>query len=341
MSGPPTPPSPAGARNSRVPVPAAVFTIDRPLPFVLFDERGAALTLREGPLVAAGPMAYPSPHDLGALRRYLWRHLRIISTSRRIEPADCAWAIHRALLHATQDLFRATEGRASLLRLTVIVREAALLQCAHAGTFPFWDAIQGAPYSQVTHAVDTALYASALATADDPRDVERAFAVAIGGLFADIAKLELPPEILTREGPLTEREWRRMRQHPHRSEQIMRRAGVITAMTGGGVRSHHERWDGSGYPGWLRGKRIPFEARCIAIADAFGAMTVNRAFQARIDPYDALLQLLEGPGEHHDPLLLQSFVTVLGNVAESAEPDLGAPLVADEPPADGRRLATV
>ncbi len=319
MFRPPAPPPSSAARNSRVPVPAAVFAIERPLPFVLFDVRGNALALSDGTPDGAGPVVYLSPHDLGALRGYLWRHLHMLCSSRLIEPAGRAWAIHRTLLNETQELFRDTGRRASLSRLTVIARETALFQCAHAGTFPFWGAIQGAPYTPVTHAVDTALYASALAAATDPGDADRAFAVAIGGLFADIAKLELSPEMLLRQGPLTTDEWRRMREHPHRSEEIMRRAGVISATSARGVRSHHERWDGSGYPEWLRGRRIPFEARCIAIADAFAAMTVNRAFQARTDPYDALLQLLKQPGEQYDPLLLRSFVSVLSDVEGSAE----------------------
>ena len=104
-----------------------------------------------------------------------------------------------------------------------------------------------------------------------------------------------------------------MRRHPERSAEMMRQAGVVTATALRGVLSHHERWDGGGYPQRFREREIPFEARCIAIADTFSAMTVDRAHQARVDPYDALLEMSGRPGGQFDPRLLRSFVLTIGS----------------------------
>ena len=158
----------------------------------------------------------------------------------------------------------------------------------------------------------TALYAAALAAARGAHDVDGLFAIVMGGLFADIAKLELPTEMLMRQGPLTADEWRQVHQHPERSVQIMRWAGVVTASALRGALSHHERWDGDGYPDRLRGEEIPFEARCVAIADAYSAMTVDRAFQARADRFDALMEMAGKPRGQFDPALLRSFISMLG-----------------------------
>ena len=108
--------------------------------------------------------------------------------------------------------------------------------------------------------------------------------IAIGGLFADVSKLAIPSEILMRDGPLNSDEWRLMRQHTLRSSEVMHRSWIVIPSALRATISHHARADASGYPDMLRGDDIPIEARYVAIADIFSAMTVDRAFQARVDP---------------------------------------------------------
>jgi putative two-component system response regulator len=74
------------------------------------------------------------------------------------------------------------------------------------------------------------------------------------------------------------------------------------------VLAHHERWDGTGYPGHLRGEDIPLSGRIVAICDAWDAMTTDRAHRKALGPVAALAELRAGAGKHFDPALAAAFV---------------------------------
>ncbi len=302
-------PAPPGA-GTRAPVPASIFAVVRRTPFIVFDERGQVLVDFE-PSPSDAATVYVSPQDLPHLRTYLRQHLSAITSAEQIPPDDVAWAIHRSMLYEASVAFREVNGRIPTAELIAILHRALDFQLRHRGDFPYLDVFFRAPYTSVTHAIETSLTATALAVAEGRLGEEGLRSVAIGGLFADVAKLNLSSEMLMRDGPLDEGEWRLMRQHSLRSAEIMHRAGIVNRAALRGAISHHERSDGSGYPDMLRGEDIPPEARHIAIADVFSAMTVDRAFQARVDPFDALTEMARDGGGGLDPALLRTFIQLL------------------------------
>jgi HD-GYP domain-containing protein (c-di-GMP phosphodiesterase class II) len=94
------------------------------------------------------------------------------------------------------------------------------------------------------------------------------------------------------------------------------------------VRSHHEAWDGSGYPDGLSGEEIPYLARIVSICDAFDAMTSERAYRPALDSRDALREIRKASGKRFDPLLAESFcrmmsslLTVSGTAVSPWEPE--------------------
>ena len=165
MRGPPRPWQTVARSAARVAVPAAIFSAAGPPQFLLFNAGGRTVIPWERPHSDVEPTVYLSPADLGALRSYLRRHLREIAASVSIDPRDRAWAIHRSLLYEASETFRSISGHASVAQLTSVLREAARFQHAQPGIFPYVNVIFGTAYSQLTHAVETALYATALATA--------------------------------------------------------------------------------------------------------------------------------------------------------------------------------
>lgn len=322
----------APERARRIPAPAGIFSASRPPPFVLFDEDSHEVApggSGDGPKA----MIYVSTSDEGALRGYLLRHLHTIVTAQSIDPADRAWALHRALLLEMSEAFRDPVARVPAANLRRIAREAAAFLAEHRGGVAFLDAATETHYTLESHAVETALFATALAAADGSCDASTLAAITIGGLFADSGKLELPAEMLRRDGPLSAAEWERMHVHPRHSVEAMRRAGVAPAAAVRGVLSHHERGDGSGYPAHLLRADIPFEAQCIGIADAFSAMTVERPFRSGRDAYSALTEMASA-GHQFDPGLLRHFVLLLRSDAAA---DGGAERKAA--PADGPERA--
>ena len=139
----------------------------------------------------------------------------------------------------------------------------------------------------------------------------------LGGLLHDVGKAAIPDEILLKPGPLAEEEWAVMRTHPVRSEAIVRRIPSL-GDSAAGVRHHHERYDGTGYPDRLAGSNIPIEARIIAAADAYCAMTAHRVYADPKSPEEALAELKRSAGTHFDPQVVQALL--------EATPHLPAPL---------------
>jgi diguanylate cyclase (GGDEF)-like protein len=121
----------------------------------------------------------------------------------------------------------------------------------------------------------------------------------IGGWLHDIGKVAIPDRILAKRGALDEAEWQVMRAHAEIGEQIVRRISAVQ-IAAGAVRHHHERVDGDGYPDGLVGDAIPVEARVVAVADAYSAMTSDRIYARGRAARDALAELRRQAGRHHD-----------------------------------------
>jgi two-component system cell cycle response regulator len=123
----------------------------------------------------------------------------------------------------------------------------------------------------------------------------------------DVGKTAIPDEILSKPGPLSEKEWEFMRRHTIIGERILAAApalGPVAAL----VRSSHERWDGGGYPDGLTGEDIPLGSRVIAACDAFEAMVAERPYAAPLSDEEALAELERSSGTQFDPAVVQAFI---------------------------------
>ncbi len=128
-----------------------------------------------------------------------------------------------------------------------------------------------------------------------------------GGFLHDIGKISVPDAILRKPGPLSEQEWEIMRAHTVRGEEICRPLKTLAPVLPI-IRSHHERWDGSGYPDGLRGQQIPLPARILQIADIFDALTSARPYKPAL-PWTEALRVLEEEARRgwRDPSLVALF----------------------------------
>lgn len=128
-------------------------------------------------------------------------------------------------------------------------------------------------------------------------------------LLHDIGKIHIPDSILTKPGRLTEEEFEIVKTHPVVGEEAIKN---VTGLQEGlpVIRSHHERWDGTGYPDQLAKTDIPILARITAIADAFDAMTSSRSYRAALSLKEAHRRIIEGSGTQFDPDLVTVFQKV-------------------------------
>jgi len=123
----------------------------------------------------------------------------------------------------------------------------------------------------------------------------------------DVGKVKIRPQLLGKSGPLTLDEVAEIRRHPAAGAQLvlpLRRFHDALPY----VLFHHERWDGEGYPAGLSGRRIPIEARILAIADAFDAMISPRPYRQALTHEHALTEVQDGAGSQFDPVAAELFV---------------------------------
>jgi len=132
-----------------------------------------------------------------------------------------------------------------------------------------------------------------------------------GAMLHDLGKIGIPDEILKKPGDLDEIEFERIKEHPRLTSEIL--APLETSNYYSAIaRSHHERWDGNGYPDGLYGEDIPLLARIVAIADAWDAMTSNRVYRLGVSDQVALTILeKEKDWGQWDPYLLEEFIKVI------------------------------
>jgi diguanylate cyclase (GGDEF)-like protein/putative nucleotidyltransferase with HDIG domain len=140
----------------------------------------------------------------------------------------------------------------------------------------------------------------------DGEHVER---VRLAGLLHDVGKIGVPDHVLQKPGALDEDEWAEMRKHPELGARIL--AGANLDDIAAWVLAHHERPDGMGYPAGLRGDEIPLEARILAVADAYEAMTSDRVYRPGMPPAAAIDELRRCAGRQFDERVVDAFLTVL------------------------------
>jgi HD-GYP domain-containing protein (c-di-GMP phosphodiesterase class II) len=136
---------------------------------------------------------------------------------------------------------------------------------------------------------------------------QRLSTLGVGLLLHDIGKLAVPSEILKKSGPLTEEEWLAMRAHPTLGAEILQHADGISPISRAIVRSHHERWDGAGYPEGKAGRAIHQFARIASVADVFDALTSDRSYRRALLPHEGYEFIVNRAGRDFDPEVVEVF----------------------------------
>jgi HD-GYP domain-containing protein (c-di-GMP phosphodiesterase class II) len=152
-------------------------------------------------------------------------------------------------------------------------------------------------------------YALAIGTAMG-LPLERLGLLRFAGLLHDLGKVGVAEEILIKPSALTPEEMERVRRHSEMGASIVEQIRTLEEITPI-VRHHHEHFDGTGYPDGLKGEAIPFEARILAVADAYEAMTGTRTHRRRMAPATARAELVRATGTQFDPAMVEAFLGVL------------------------------
>ncbi len=141
---------------------------------------------------------------------------------------------------------------------------------------------------------------------------EEVEAIYIAGLLHDIGKIGIPDSILLKPGKLSKEEYEIIKFHPLLSYELLKHIDVLKDSLPG-IKYHHERWDGSGYPEGLKGDEIPLQARILAVADSFDAMTSDRIYRKGIPKAQAITELRKLSGKDYDPEVVENALYILLN----------------------------
>jgi HD-GYP domain-containing protein (c-di-GMP phosphodiesterase class II) len=226
------------------------------------------------------------------------------------ERAEQAMEKERQLERYAADLretFKQERARAQELRASYVATVRALANAVEAR-----DAYTG------KHAERVAAYgmgiaaAGGMSIADDPE-------IEFGFLLHDVGKVGVPDAILFKPEPLTDAERAIMERHPVIGSEILRDIDFLGEAKLV-VRSHHERWDGKGYPDGLAGEDIPLAARVFSVADTFDALTTDRPYRPGMDMERAIEIVVANAGTQFDPGVVAAFMAVrreqLAGIAE-------------------------
>jgi HD-GYP domain-containing protein (c-di-GMP phosphodiesterase class II) len=132
-----------------------------------------------------------------------------------------------------------------------------------------------------------------------------------GFLLHDVGKIGVPDAVLLKLGPLDPAETELMRRHSELGERIVADIPYLGQTVRGVIRSHHERWDGHGYPDRIAGEDIPFPARMFSIVDAYDAMTSDRPYRLAMSADAAAEELIAQSGRQFDPDLVPVFLAIV------------------------------
>ncbi len=173
--------------------------------------------------------------------------------------------------------------------------------------------------STARHSQTVGRYAEGIARALElPED--RVQRIRAAGVLHDIGKLGVADAVLKKPGALTDEEWAEMRRHPELGARILDHANLRDIS--GWVLAHHERIDGRGYPHGLAGDAIPLEARILAVADAYEAMTADRPYRAALGHDAAREELLDCSGAQFDPAVVDAFLRALAPSSRQRRADV-------------------
>jgi HD-GYP domain-containing protein (c-di-GMP phosphodiesterase class II) len=209
-----------------------------------------------------------------------------------------------------RETFKEERSRAHELRRSYMLTVRALASAVEAR-----DAYTG------RHAERVAAYGMLLAStawmdlADDPQ-------IEFGFLLHDVGKVAVPDAILFKPGPLTPEERAIMERHPVTGSEIVRDIDFLGAARDV-VRSHHERWDGTGYPDRLAGADIPLSARVFAVADTLDALTTTRPYRRASSFARARVIIVRDSGTHFDPEIVAVYESLPDSLLEDVRRSIG------------------
>lgn len=248
-----------------------------------------------------------SPRDL---RRFYEANLSNIVDNKKIDTKKKADILYQCASGIAQEIFENPSNLDAIGGTQNVVQNTIKLLAKGSDAFVQMISLSGHDYYTYTHCVNVMTFSVGILSSMGIKDPVILKEAGMGALLHDIGKSKVPLEVLNKPGPLTEDEWKVMKQHPvfgyemlHQSPVPERGRDIVV--------QHHEKISGVGYPYGLKGEAIPLISQVVSICDAYDAMTTNRCYQKAMKPYDAFRIITTEMKNHFDPKLIEAFIKLL------------------------------
>ena len=169
-------------------------------------------------------------------------------------------------------------------------------------------------YYTYTHSINVGIYAVSMTRKILPNISETDLkTLGLGFFLHDLGKAQIPNSIINKKGPLDQNEWQKMQEHPTIGADLACELGTSTPEIVDIIATHHERYDGSGYPHKLSKDKLSLPGRICAFCDVFDALTTKRSYKKSLSTFAALKIIKDETPSHFDPELLNPFIMLFGS----------------------------
>lgn len=281
--------------------------------YVLYCAKGAAFTskLREKLVPHNVRFLYVPLTQHKEYRKTLNRHLEKVYRDPQRKREERIRVVRDACAKMIDDVLLFPERPESIETVRDVSRQFAEWVKEDQAGFSYLMDMAAHDYYTVTHMVNVGVGCGLLAKYLRPDDTEWHSVVIEGGLLHDVGKQKIAPEILNKEGKLSAEEWELVKSHPAVGSELVIATPNIPAIVLDMIRSHHERFDGAGYPAGLPGEKLSEEARMCAVIDVFDAVCSSRPYRGPTPPEQTLKLLAEGSGTQFDPIMVDAWTKIV------------------------------
>ncbi|HPD30006.1 MAG TPA: HD domain-containing phosphohydrolase [Phycisphaerae bacterium] len=287
--------------------------------YVLYCAKGAAFTskLREKLIPRNVRFLYVPMSQHKEYRKALARYLEKTYTDPHRERSERIRIVREACTKMIDDVLLFPERPESLETVKDVSRQFAEWVDEDQVGFSYLMDMATHDYYTVTHMVNVGVGCGLLAKQLKPDDSQWHAALIEGGLLHHVGKRRIPTEILNKEGKLSPEEWELVKSHPGTGFDLIKTNPAMSQIVMDMVHSHHERFDGAGYPIGLAGEQISEEARICSVIDVFDAICAARPYRGPLPPEQTLKVLAEGKSTCFDPEMVDAWDAIVRGLLEA------------------------
>lgn len=284
-------------------------------PAVLYAERSVPFTEESRQRLVDNEVEhlYISAGQEGSYRRYLEQNLQSILADLEVSAREKSEVLHTSAQGLVRDVFENPEMEGALERSRDVVENTVDFLFSQEGALRNLITTASVDYEIFSHSMNVCILGVALAHSVGFSKSRVLHDLGTGALLRDIGLRRIDPEIVGHSGKLTVAQFEELKTHPESSASLLHDMGEVSDLAIAIARHHHERLDGSGYPGRLAGDEIAPLIRVITIADVFDALTTNRRHKRAVSSYDALRLMSSEMRGELDRDLLRDFIGMMGN----------------------------